>query len=86
MDCAVVVSVFFSVLMYKRHENREAATDTSHQNASSHVTTPALPAAVQTRQTAVRRGYMNSPALHSNRGSYRYTRFVTIGPLARVKL
>lgn len=55
MDGAVVVSVFFSVLMYKRHENREAATDTSHQNASSHVTRPAL-LAVQTRRMARRRG------------------------------
>ena len=39
---AVVVSVFFSEFMNKRHDNREAATDTSHQNASSHVTRPAL--------------------------------------------
>lgn len=39
---AVVVSVFFSEFMNKRHDNREAATDTSHQNASNHVTKPAL--------------------------------------------
>jgi hypothetical protein len=56
MDGAVVVSVFFSELMYECNDNREAATDTSHQNASSHVTTPALPVVVQTRRMARRRG------------------------------